>query len=171
MGRSHLRSPYSTKKPSFGFTLYLHIETRSSIEYGAETEFNFFPGFTSRKPKLKWSLMRSAYYNTDRQNSNLYIPTAGNTSISGLPKLGKLISPTTASPSSIQTSTPFQLTNPTRLEERSHSQIEPENTKRPDKIYPNLPITGEVLTRPESLAQRKKLEPVPRNQSTFVPGT
>ena len=171
MGRSHLRSPYSTKKPSFGFTLYLHIETRSSIEYGAETEFNFFPGFTSRKPKLKWSLMRSAYYNTDRQNSNLYIPTAGNTSISGLPKLGKPTSPTTASPLSILTFTPSQSTSQTCLEEKSHLQTAPENTRRTDKTYLNLPITGEASTQLGNLVQPKKLEPVPQNQNTFVPGT
>ena len=140
------------KKPSFGFTSYRDIETRSSIDYRSETEFDFFPGFISRKPKLKWSLMRSVYYNTDRTNSSSYTPTARNTSTSGLPKLGKPTSPTTASPSSILISTPSRSQSQTHLEEKSHLQTAPENTKRMDKTYPSLPITGEALTRPESRA-------------------
>src|SRR5579863_2590152 len=88
-GKSHLRSLYSTKKPSFGFTLSRGTETRSSIDYGQETELDFFPAFTSRKPKLKWNLMRSVPCNTDQTSSNLYTPTVGNTSTSGLPKFGK----------------------------------------------------------------------------------
>src|SRR5579863_8144933 len=88
-GRSHLRSPYSMKKPSFGSTSSHGIGTRSSIDYGQETEFDFFPAFTSRKPKLKWSLTRSVHYNMDQTNSNSYTPTARNTSTSGLPKFGK----------------------------------------------------------------------------------
>src|SRR5579863_2988199 len=169
-GRSHLRSPYSTKKPSFGFTSSCGTKTRSSIDYGQETEFDFFLAFTSCKPKSKWSLTRSAPYNTDQTNSNSYTPTAGNTSTSGLHKFGKQTSSITPSPSSILISTPFQSLSQTPLDEKSSLQTAPENTKA-DKIYLNLPITGEASILLENQAQPKKVEPVPRYRNISVLGT
>src|SRR5579863_9779037 len=170
MGRLHPRSPYFTKRLSSGSTSSRGTKTKSSIDYGQETEFDFCPAFTSRKPKSKWNLTRFVHYNTDQMNSNLYTPIAGNTSTSGLLKFGKQTSSTTLSHSSILISTPFQSLSQTPLDEKSSSQTVPENTKV-DKIYQNLPITGEASILLENQAQPKKVEPVPRYRNTSVLGT
>ena len=73
-----------TTTPSSGIIAYLRSARKSSRTSNKGIEFDFYPDFTSRKPKLNWSLVRSAL-STTAVNPNLFIPTARITRTIGSP--------------------------------------------------------------------------------------
>ena len=73
-------------KSSFGTITYLPKSRKSSKVSRTGIEFDFYPAFISRKPKLSWNLMKS---NSSRQNHpNWSTQTVKNTSTHGVDAFG-----------------------------------------------------------------------------------
>jgi len=62
-------------KPSFGIIARHHTRKKSVCSYNQGIELDFYPGFSCRKPKLKWSLTKFNSRQTLMMTSNLSTPT------------------------------------------------------------------------------------------------
>src|SRR5712691_4675862 len=185
------KSPCSSTKPSFGIITSQPKPRKSRITFTMGLESDFYPGFTSCKPKLKWNLTKfdsSQTLKPDPDSPSLDKPiglssvTVKNIPTSGQINFGKLRSTTTNSRLSIPTSLPFPLASLTPWEEKlptRNSWKEPSNNPT---IFESTPSTGEVSTapqRPQNLIPRllPSTTPLPRYltvvpvKSTFVPVT
>src|SRR5579863_3233350 len=86
------KSPYFMTKPSFGIMLSQPTKKKSDSTYWKDIELDFYLNFNCRKPKLKWSLAKFNSVQTQISHTNLSIPTAEFTPISGPTVIGKLTS-------------------------------------------------------------------------------
>src|SRR5260221_10385615 len=123
------KSPCSSTKPSFGITTSQPKPRKSRITFTTGLESDFYPGFTSRIPKLKWNLTKFNFSQTLTSEQASPSPdepigsssvTVKNTPISGQTSFGKSQFITTNSRSSTQTSLPFPSASLTPWEEKPH---------------------------------------------------
>jgi len=98
--------PYSSMIPSSGIITYPPNTRKSRKAYTTGTEYDFYPDFICRKPKLKWNLTKFDFSRTQENDLNWCIPTARNTPISGPHSSGTLQFETPKPPSSIPESLP-----------------------------------------------------------------
>src|SRR5260221_1747635 len=121
------KSPCSLTKPSFGIITSQPKPRKSRIIFTTGLESNFYLGFTSRKPKLKWNLTKFDFSQTLKSapdSLSLDEPigsssvTVKNTPTSGQIDFRKLQSTTTNSRLSIPTSLPFPLASLTPSQEK-----------------------------------------------------
>jgi len=163
------KSASSTTKPSSGTTVHQHFRKKSSYKFNKGIELDFYPGFSCRKPKLKWNLMKFDFSQQDLSDINLFTPIVKNTPIHSTPPSGKPLSRTTNLRLSTQPSTPSPLLNPTP------------KVKNPS-IRPNLSefrlcqiistfkfITGTALIPLQTLPWREPLKLVPLYLNTNNP--
>ena len=164
------KSPFSSMKSSFGIITYQPKSRKSLKVSRTGIEFDFYPTFTSCKPKLSWNLTKS---NSSQQmnHPNWSTPTAKNASTHGADAFG---TPTTFLETQAY-STPRSLPFP-------HSDRQLEGTPSTSKLSPKFshtPMTsisthciGTAMDQPESTPQTPPRpsqslpspEPVPWNQ-------
>jgi len=105
-------------KLSFGIIAHHHTGKKSICKYNQGIESDFYPDFSCRKPKLKWSSMKFDSRQTLMTISNLSIPTVTPTN-TNLPTLGgNPFVPSSRSLSSTHPPFHSQLQYLTPLEER-----------------------------------------------------
>src|SRR5260221_1969305 len=152
------KSPCSLMKPSFGIITSQPRPRKSRITFTTGLESDFYPGFTSRKPKLKWNLTKFDFSQTltSEQASpspdepiSLSSVTVKNTVTSGQAGFGKSRSITTNSHLSTPTSLPFPSVNLTPWEEKLHTRNSWSELSNSQMISESMPSTGEVLTTPQ----------------------
>jgi hypothetical protein len=90
MGRLPHSLPYFTTTPSCGIIMCPPNIRKSHRAYTMGTEYNFYPDFICRKPKLKWNLTRFNFLKTQENDLNWCIPTVRNTPTSGPRSSGTL---------------------------------------------------------------------------------
>jgi hypothetical protein len=93
--------PYSLMTPSCGIIMCLPNTRKLCKVYIMGTDYDFYPDFICRKPKLKWNLMKFDFLRTQENDLNWCIPTARNTPTSGPHSSGTLQFETPKPPSSI----------------------------------------------------------------------
>src|SRR5260221_12122369 len=152
------KSPCSSTKPSSGIITSQPKPRKSRITFTTGLESDFYPGFTSHKPKLKWNLTKfdfSQPSKSEPDSPSLDKPIGSSSVIvkniptSGQIDFGKLRFTTTNSRLSIPTSLPFPLVSLTPWEEKlptRNSWKEPSNNQTTFELTPS---TGEVLTAPQ----------------------
>ena len=163
------KSASSTTKLSSGTTVCQHFGKKSSHKFDKGIELDFYPGFSCRKPKLKWNLTKFNFSQQDLLVINLSTPIVRNTHIPSMPPSGKPPSRTTNLPLSTPLSTPFPLPSPMPRDENLNTR-------------PNLPrfrlcriistfklITGTVLIPLQTLPWREPLKLVPLYLNTNDP--
>jgi hypothetical protein len=85
-------------------------------------EYDFYPDFICRKPKLKWNLTKFDFLRTQENNLDWCILTVRNTPTSGPWNSGTLLSLTTIQRSSILKSTPSLSPHPIPWEEMPNTR-------------------------------------------------
>ena len=164
------KSSYSSTKSSFATITYRPKSRKSSKVSRMGIEFDFYPAFTSRKPKSSWNLTK---FNSLQQNHpDWFTPTAKNASTRGADAFGTPVTSQETLVSLTPENSPFP---------RSAQPLQqnPSTRKPLDVSSPTLTTsasthcTGTVTDRPEStpqisqrISQTSPLpEPAPRNQS------
>src|SRR5260221_546920 len=152
------KSPCSLTKPSFGIITSQPKPRKSRITFTTGLESDFYPGFTSRKPKSKWNLMKFDFSQTLTSEQASPSPdelissssvTVKNTPTSGQIGFGKSQFTTTNSHSSTQTSLPFPSASLTPWEEKPHTRNSWSELSNNQTISESMPSTGEVLIAPQ----------------------
>src|SRR5260221_12803302 len=135
------KSPCSSTKPSFGIITSQPKPRKSRRTFTTGSESDFYPGFSSRKPKLKWNLMKFDFSQTltsepDSPSLDELISLSSvivrNIPISGQINFGKFRSTITSSRLSTPTSIPFPSASLTPWEEKlptKNSWKEPSNNQ------------------------------------------
>src|SRR5260221_10066016 len=176
------KSPYSSMKPSFGIIMSPPKPRKSRITFTTGLESDFYLGFTSHKPKLKWNLTKFDFSQTLTSEQDCPSPaepiglssvTVKNTPTSGQISFGKSRSITTSLRLSTPTSLPFPSVNLTPWEEKLHTRNSWNELSNNQTISESTPSTGEVLTapqQPQNLIPRllPSTTPLPRHL-TVVP--
>jgi len=163
------KSASFTTKPSSGTTVHQHFRKKSSRKFDKGIELDFYPGFSYRKPKFKWNLMKFNFSQQDLLDINSFTPIARNTPIHSTPPSGKPLFKTTNLRLSAQPSTPSPLLSPTpRVENPSIRPNSPEF--RLCQIISTFKIiTGTALIPLQTLPWREPLELVPLYLNTDNP--
>src|SRR5260221_6757762 len=150
--------PCSLMKPSFGIITSQPKPRKSKITFTMRLESDFYPGFTSRKLKLKWNLMKFDFSQTltsEQASPNPNEPIGSssiivkNTLTSGQTGFGKSQFTTTNSHSSTQTSLPFPSVSLTPWEEKPSTRNSWSKLSNNQMISESTPSTGEVLIAPQ----------------------
>jgi hypothetical protein len=130
--------PYFLTTPSFGIIMCPPNTRKSCRAYTTGTEYNFYPDFICRKPKLKWNLMKFDFSRTWENDLNWCIPTVRNTPTSGPHSSGTLQFETPKPPSSIPESSPSLSPHQALWEETP-------NTRNNLICYWNRPTTSSLV--------------------------
>src|SRR5260221_1589122 len=176
------KSPCSSTKPFSGIITSQPKPRKSRKTFTTGLESDFYPGFTSCKPKLKWNLTKFDFSQTLTSEQappspdeliGLSSVTVKNTPTSGQTGFGKSQFTTTSSRLSTPTSLPFPSVNLTPWEEKLHTRNSWNEPSNNQTISESTPSTGEVLTapqQPQNLIPRllPSTTPLPRHL-TVVP--
>jgi hypothetical protein len=114
--------PYFLITPSCGIIICLPDTRKSYKAYTTGTEYDFYPNFICRKPKLKWNLTKFDFLRTQENDFNWCIPIARNTPTSGPCSSGTLQFKTLKPPSSIPKSLPSLSLHPISWEETPNTR-------------------------------------------------
>jgi hypothetical protein len=134
--------PYSSTIPSFGIITSPPNTRKSCRIYTTGTEYDFYPDFICRKPKLKWNLMKFNFSRTQENNLNWCIPTVRNTPISGPRSSGTLQFETPKSHSSIPESLPSLSPHQTLWEEMLNTRNNLIHYWNRPTTFSSVPSTG-----------------------------
>jgi hypothetical protein len=114
--------PYFSTTHSCGIITSPPNIRKSRKAYTTGIEYNFYPDFICRKPKLKWNLTKFDFLRTQENDLNWCIPTARNTPTSGPCNSGILQFETPKPPSSIPESLPSLSPHQTHWEETPNTR-------------------------------------------------
>src|SRR5712691_2666476 len=152
------KSPCSSTKPSSGIITSQPKPRKSRKTFTTGLESDFYPGFTSCKPKLKWNLTKFNFSQTLTSEQASPSPdepigsssvTVKNTLTSGQTGFGKSQFTTMNSRSSTQTSLPFPSASLTPWEEKPSTRNSWSELSNSQTISELMPSTGEVLIAPQ----------------------
>jgi hypothetical protein len=141
--------PYFLTTPFCSIIMCPPNTRKSYRAYTTGTEYDFYPDFTCRKPKLKWNLMKFDFLRTQENDLNWCIPTARNTPISGPHSSGTLQFKTLKPLSSIPESLPSLYLHPIPWEEMLNTRNNLIRYWNRPTTYSLVPNIGILWTAPK----------------------